>query len=166
MKIILTLLTFLIISITSFSQIDYPRFDIDSMGQKVVVMTIEQAQILNNKAQLLSLLEQLDVQINNYDSICIKVINEKEIVIAKQDIQINNLKELANNKDQQIENLQEQIANYKLKEDLLIKEIENKDKEINLHLNKIRKQRNRMILGSSIGGSVIVGLIILIVLSN
>jgi hypothetical protein len=111
MKIILTLLTFLIISITSFSQIDYPRFDIDSMGQKVVVMTIEQAQILNNKAQLLSLLEQLDVQINNYDSICIKVINEKEIVIAKQDIQINNLKELANNKDQQIENLQEQIAN-------------------------------------------------------
>jgi len=166
MKKILTLLTFLIISISSFSQIDYPRYDIDSLGQKVVVMTIEQAQILNNKAQLLALFEQLDAQINDYDSVCIKVINDKEIVIAKQDIQINNLKDLVNNKDQQIENLQEQIANYRLKEVIWAKEIENKDKEINLHLDKIRKQRNRMILGGSIGGAVIVGLITLIIVTN
>jgi hypothetical protein len=161
MKNLLIILTFLF-TMSSFAQIDYPRIETDSLGQQVVVMTIEQAQIIDNKLELLSLFENLNIQIGNYEVICLRVINEKEEIIAKQEIQIENLKDLNSNKDLQIENLQEQITNYKLKEETYKSEIENKDKEIKLHKDKIKSQRNKMILGGSLGGVIITGLIILL----
>ena len=156
------LLAVLLISINVFTQIDYPRFDVDSLGQTVVVMTIEQAQVLDNKAEMLALFESMNSDINEYQEFCVKVINEKEEVIAKQDIQIKNLSDLNSNKDDQIENLKSQIVNYQVKETMWSEEVLNKDKEIKLHKEKINKQRNRMILGGSIGGAIISGLIAII----
>jgi peptidoglycan hydrolase CwlO-like protein len=161
MKKLLILLT-LLLTMSSFAQIDYPRIEKDSLGQEVVIMTIEQAQVIDNKLELLSLFENLNIQINNYEVICVKIINEKEEIIAKQDIQIKNLKDLNSNKDDQIENLKSQIVNYQVKETMWSEEILNKDKEIKLHKEKIDKQRNRMILGGSIGGAIISGLIAII----
>jgi peptidoglycan hydrolase CwlO-like protein len=165
MRKIISLLVILLSFNSIFSQIEYPRYDIDSLGQKVVVITIEQARVLNNKADLLSLFDQLSIQINEYDSVCLKVISEKEIIIAKQDIQISNFKDLVDNKDQQIENLKTQVNNYQLKEIMFSKEIENKDKEISIYKDKISDQRNRMILGGTIGGAIIVGLITLLIIN-
>jgi peptidoglycan hydrolase CwlO-like protein len=162
MKKIILLLT-LLFTMSSFAQIDYPRIETDSLGQQVVIMTIEQAQKIDNKLELLKLFENLNSQINDYEIVCLKVINEKEEIIAKQDILINNLRYLNLNKDSQIENLQKQINNYKLKEENYKKELENKDKEIKLHKDKIKKQRNRMILGGSLGGAIIGGLVYLVV---
>ena len=159
------LLAVLLISLNVFTQIDYPRFDVDSLGQTVVIMTIEQAQVLDNKAEMLALFESMNSDINEYQEFCVKVINEKEEVIAKQDIQIRNLSDLSINKDDQIENLKSQILNYQLKESKWIKEVENKDKEIKLHKEKIDDQRNKMILGGSIGGAIISGLIAIIILN-
>jgi len=156
------LLAVLLISLNVFTQIDYPRFDVDSLGQTVVVMTIEQAQVLDNKAEMLALFESMNSDINEYQEFCVKVINEKEEVIAKQDIQIKNLSDLNSNKDDQIENLKSQIVNYQVKETMWSEEVLNKDKEIKLHKEKINKQRNRMILGGSIGGAIISGLIAII----
>jgi peptidoglycan hydrolase CwlO-like protein len=161
MKKLLILLT-LLLTMSSFAQIDYPRIEKDSLGQEVVIMTIEQAQVIDNKLELLSLFENLNIQINNYEVICVKIINEKEEIIAKQDIQIKNLSDLNSNKDDQIENLKSQIVNYQVKETMWSEEILNKDKEIKLHKEKIDKQRNRMILGGSIGGAIISGLIAII----
>jgi glucan phosphorylase len=140
--------------------IDYPRFETDSLGQKVVVMTIEQAQKLDNDTDMLSLFEKLDSDISSYDSICVKVISEKDIVIAQQTVQINQLKSLVENKDDQIVNLQSQINDYKNKELGYIKEISNKNEEINLHLDKIRDQKIKMIVGGGLGGLTIIGLVI------
>jgi hypothetical protein len=161
MKKLLILLT-LLLTMSSFAQIDYPRIEKDSLDQEVVIMTIEQAQVIDNKLELLSLFENLNIQINNYEVICVKIINEKEEIIAKQDIQIKNLSDLNSNKDDQIENLKSQIVNYQVKETMWSEEILNKDKEIKLHKEKIDKQRNRMILGGSIGGAIISGLIAII----
>jgi hypothetical protein len=164
MKRILILFTLILTSITCLSQvIDYPRYDLDSLGQKVVVITIEQAQVLNNKAQLLELFEKLNVQMGDYDSVCLKVIGEKDIIIAQQDLQISNLKDLSDNKDNQIDNLQEQILDYKAKELLWSKELENKNKEIKLHKDKISDMRTKMIIGGSVGGAIILGLIALLI---
>ena len=56
MRSLLTLLVGLFISINVFSQeIEYPRYQVDSLGQSVVVMTIEQAQTLDNNSDLLEL---------------------------------------------------------------------------------------------------------------
>lgn len=167
MKSIIFLLSFLFMSFNSFSQgMDYPRYEIDSLGQKVVVMTIEQAQKLDNSVDLLNLFEQLDATLNDYDSICVKVIADKDKVIAQQDVQISQLKALNSNKDSQIENLLAQINDYKNKEIGYVKELENKDKEIELHLDKIKDLKTKMWIGGGIGGVVIIGLILGIISTN
>ena len=50
-------------SSSSFAQtLDYPRYEVDSLGQKVIVMTIEQAMKLDNNSELLTLFEKLNSQ--------------------------------------------------------------------------------------------------------
>ena len=140
--------------------IDYPRFETDSLGQKVIVMTIEQAQVLDNQIELIPLFEKLNIQIGSVDSACIKVVNEKDVVIASQQVQINDQKSLLLVKDKEISNLQGQIIDYKNTELTYIKEIENKDKEIKLHLDKIHSQKVKMFIGGGIGGVAIIGLVL------
>jgi len=164
MKRVIFLFTFILMSMSLLSQtIEYPRYEVDSLGQKVVVMTIEQAQKLDNDTDLLALFEKLDSDLDDYDSLCVKVIAEKDVVIAQQTVQINQLKELNKNKDAQIDNLLSQINDYKNKEIGYIKEIANKNEEINLHLDKIREQKIKMIVGGGLGGLVIIGLVIAII---
>ncbi len=161
MKTFLTLiLTTLLMNVCFSQNIEYPRFEIDSLGQKVVVMTIEQAQALDNSTDLLPLFNQLNVQIGSVDSACIKVVNEKDVVIAKQQVQINDQKSLIKVKDEEILNLQAQIFDYKNKEILFKQEIKNKDQEIELHLGKIKSLKTKMWVGGSIGGLVIIGLVV------
>ena len=143
--------SFLFLTMSVSAQvIDYPRFETDSLGQKVIVMTIEQAQALDNKTDLIPLFEKLNFQIGSVDSACIKVINEKDVVIASQEVQLNNQKSLLVVKDEEISNLQSQIIDYKNNELTYIKEIENKDKEIQLHLDKIHKQKVKMFIKQKI----------------
>jgi hypothetical protein len=148
----------------SAQKINYPRYEIDSLGRKVIVMTIEQAQSLDNETDLLPLFEKLNVQVGEVDLSCIKVVNEKDVVIAIQEVQISNQKSLLVVKDKEISNLQAQITDYKNQEFTYIKEIENKDKEIELHLDKIHDQKVKMFIGGGIGGVTIVGLILSLLL--
>jgi hypothetical protein len=165
MKNIIIFLTFFLFSFNSFSQeIDYPLIHVDSLGKTVITMTIEQAQILDNKSDLLDLLEKANSQMVDMDSFCIKVINDKDVVIAKQDIQISDLKVLVDNKNEQIENLQKRINDYILKEVLFKKEIDNKDKEINLHLGEIKRVKRKMIFGSVTAGVIITTLTTILIL--
>ena len=98
MKNFLSLIVGLVLSLSAYSQysqpkIDYPKFETDSNGQQVLVMTIEQAQSLDNSTDLLALLEKQSTQIGQYDSVCVRVINDKEQVIASQKMEIVKLKE-------------------------------------------------------------------------
>jgi peptidoglycan hydrolase CwlO-like protein len=124
---------------------------------------LEQAQVLDNKAELFDLFEKLNGQLGDYDSICIRVINEKDIVIAKQDVQINKLNDLSNNKDKQIENLQSQIADYRRSDLLNTELISNKDREIVEHKGEIKRLKRKMVIGGGVGGLIITGLIILLI---
>jgi hypothetical protein len=153
----LILSIFMIFSIIGFSQ-EYPMYIKDESGKDVVILTIEQVQKLDNQTDLIPLYEKLVGQGNISEDICLKVVNEKEQVIAKQDLIIKNLDNLTNNKDEQIKNLKEQINNYIAKEILFNKEIENKDKEINLHLDKINTLKGKVWITGGIG--VVTGLVI------
>ena len=160
MKKLIIFLTFFLFSFNSFSQeIDYPIIQVDSLGKTVITMTIEQAQVLDNKADLLDLLEKANSQMINVDSVCVRIVNEKEEVIIKQDLKINELTNLINNKDEQIENLKRRITDYQLKEILFKMEIENKDKEINLHLGEIKRVKRKSLVGGITGGAIIVTLV-------
>jgi hypothetical protein len=159
MKKILALIVFLMMSSYGYAQISYPKFATDSLGQKIVLLTIKQAQALDNQTDLLVLFKKMNQQLGTYDSACIQVVNEKDIVIAKQTVQINTLAESLVVKNKQsaiqqasIDNLQEQIKEYK-------KESQNDKKIIDLHLKEIKKTKWKY--GAS-GGAVgiAIGLVI------
>jgi hypothetical protein len=165
-RFILTVI-FTIISLFSFSQvIDYPRYEVDSLGQKVVVLTIAQATELDNNSELLGLFEKLNAQIGEYDSACIKVINEKDKVIAIQKIEIAKLKESLSVKDEQIVALQKTIEEYQSTVAIMGAQLKAKDKIIDEKNRQIRKLRFKTFMGGIGGSLAIVGLLVAFVLIN
>ena len=141
------LIIFMIISLSSFSQIndkfdfriDYPIIKTDTLGKKIVILTLEQAKYVDNRLDILNLLEKSNELTNDIDSVFIKIINEKEKVIANQGIKINKMDSLLVNKDEQVDNLKKQILLYQMSESTYILELENKNSEIDLHLDRIDK---------------------------
>ena len=164
-KFIFVFLMMFMISLESFAQSGYPKFDTDSTGQKLVVLTIEQAQALDNNTDLLFMFEKLNSQIGNYDSICLKVVNEKEKVIASQTVQINNLKSALQNKDQQITNLQMTIAEQNLKIGKYEEELKNNKDEIALHKKEIGRVKRNYVIGGGIGGFIL-GIVLSLVIAQ
>ena len=165
MKNFLTLIIGMILSLSAYSQysqpkIDYPRFETDSLGQQVLVMTIEQAQNLDNGTDLLVLLEKKNTQMSQYDSVCVKVINDKEQVIASQKMEIAKLKESINNKDLQIKALQGEVASYLRKILILEDEVANRQQVIDEKTLQLRKMKTKMVVGGLGGGVAIIGLIL------
>ena len=169
MKKFLTLIIGVILSLSAYSQysqpkIDYPRFEIDSLGQQVLVMTIEQAQNLDNGADLLVLLQKQNTQMGQYDSVCVKVINDKEQVIASQKMEIAKLKESINNKDLQIKALQGEVVSYLKKILILEDQVNNRQQVIDEKNLQLRKMKTKMIVGGFGGGVAIIGLILSLLL--
>ena len=164
MKKFLSLMVGLVLSLSAFSQyskpIEYPKFETDSNGQQVIVMTIEQAQALDNSTDLLALMERANSQIGQYDSVCVKVINDKEEVIASQKLEIAKLKESLNNKDQQIKALQGEVAAYLKKILILENEVANRQQVIDEKNLQIRKMKTKMVFGGIGGGVAIIGLVL------
>ena len=171
MKKFLTLIIGVILSLSAYSQysqpkIDYPRFEIDSLGQQVLVMTIEQAQNLDNGADLLVLLQKQNTQMGQYDSVCVKVINDKEQVIASQKMEIAKLKESINNKDLQIKALQGEVVSYLKKILILEDQVNNRQQVIDEKNLQLRKMKTKMIVGGFGGGVAIIGLILGLIVLN
>jgi len=156
--IILALLS--LFSFVGYSQsIDYPRIEKDSLGNSIVLMTIEQAQKLDNNTDLLLLFENLNSQIGTMDSICLKVVNEKDAVIATQSIQISDLKSSIKIKDDKISELQGKITQLNKSIVSLKTEIDNKNTEINLHISEIKKTKTRFALYGG-GAGLLIGFIL------
>jgi chromosome segregation ATPase len=171
MKKFLSLIVGLVLSLSAYSQysqakIDYPKFETDSNGQQVLVMTIEQAQALDNSTDLLALLEKQSTQIGSYDSICVKVINDKEQVIASQKMEIAKLKESINNKDLQIKALQGEVASYLKKILILESEVANRQQVIDEKSLQLRKMKTKMLVGGLGGGVAIIGLVLGLLMIN
>jgi hypothetical protein len=165
MKKFLSLIVGLVLSLSAYSQysqpkIDYPKFETDSNGQQVIVMTIEQAQSLDNSTDLLALLEKQSTQIGQYDSVCVRVINDKEQVIASQKMEIVKLKESIDNKDQQIKALQGEVDAYLKKILILEEQVTNRQQVIDEKNLQLRKMKTKMIFGGVSSGVAIIGLIL------
>lgn len=168
------LLIFMMMSLLSFSQtidmslsqIDstyYPLITTDSIGNKIVILTIEQAKYVDNQLDILNLLQESSDLINDIDSVCVKVINEKDFIIANQDIKISKMDSLLVNRDEQIDNLKQQIVTYQLSEYTYIQELRNKDSEIELHLNRIIDLEKKALLGGVTSGLIITALVTLLI---
>ena len=163
-KVFWSVLLFMLLSKKISSQINYPRFVTDSLGQKIVELTIEQAQKLDNSSEMLVLVEKLNMQLTQSDSICVKVISENEKVISIQKMQISKLNESLLIKDKEIENLQSEIKQHELKEDILTKQVENRKEVIVEKDKEIKKLKRRLLFTRIIGGAVTTGLLFLIII--
>ena len=163
MKKLFTLLMTLVFT-TMFSQvtqkIKYPRFEVDSLGQKVIVMTIPQAMKLNNNSNILEKFEQLQAEMQDYENICVKVINEKDEVIAKLDVVITKQDSQLVKKDEKINALQQEIVGWMQKNQVLQIEVTNRQKVIDEKDSQLSRLKTKMVVGGIGGSVVIIGLVL------
>lgn len=163
MRKLFTILTMLFFT-TMFSQvtqpIKYPKFEVDSLGQKVVIMTIPQALKLNNNSNILEKFEKLQAEMQDYENICVKVINEKDEVIAKLDVVITKQDGQLLVKDEKIKALQGEIIEWMQKNQILQTEVANRQKVIDEKDSQLSRLKTKMVVGGIGGSVVIVGLVL------
>lgn len=160
-KYIITLILS-IFTLLSFSQIiDYPRIETDSLGNKILLMTVEQAQKIDNNLELLQLFEKQGVQCDSLNTAYIKIIDNLNNQVRLLELNVKTLKYQINDKNKQIENLQQQLANEKFGNNLCEDQKKNKDEEIKLLKKEVRKQKTQKIVGFILGVLGVIGSIIL-----
>jgi len=166
MRKLFTILTMLFFT-TMFSQvtqeIKYPRFEKDSLGQKVVVMTIPQAMKLNNNSNILEKFEKLQAEMQDYENLCVKVINEKDQVIAKLDAVITKQDGQLIVKDEKIKALQGEVLAWMEKTGALEKQLANRQQVIDEKDKQIKRLKFKMVVGGVGGAAIIIPLVLKVV---
>lgn len=166
MKKIYTILMTLIFT-TMFSQvtpeIKYPKFEVDSLGQKVIVMTIPQAMKLNNNSDLLEKFEAQEIKIKEYETLCVKVISEKDDVIAKLNLTIGKQDGQLLFKDEKIKSLQGEILGWMEKSHILEEKVANRQQVIDEKDKQLKRIKLKMVVGGVGGVAIIVPLVLKVV---
>ena len=153
-------------SVLAFSQIDYPRIETDSLGQKVVVMTIEQVQKIDNNLEILQLMERAQLECDSLNLSYIRVIDNQNKQISLLELDIKHLKEQLNSKDEQITNLQTRLSNSETANKLCEEQKLNYEKQVDVLKDEVRKQKSYKIIGFIVGGAGTLGGILLSILLN
>lgn len=166
MRKLFTILMMLVFT-TMFSQvtqqIKYPRFEVDSLGQKVVVMTIPQAMKLNNNSNILTKFEQLQAEMQDYENMCIKVVNEKDEVIVKLNVVITKQDQQLIIKDEKINALQEEIVAWMQKNKVLESQLANRQEVIDEKDKQIKRLKLKMVVGGVGSAAIIIPLVLKVV---
>ena len=148
----------------ALSQAEYPKIEQDPEGRTVVVMTLEQAQELDNATDLLALLEVANAKIADLDTLFIRVVADRDSVIHEQGLQIDLLKEQVAIKESEVQAL---LAEIKAKEATiknLDAQIKNLSDQNSLKDKMIRTLKVKSFLKSSISGAIILVLTAVILL--
>jgi len=164
-KIYTILMTF--VFTTMFSQltpeIKYPKFEVDSLGQKVIVMTIPQAMKLNNNSDLLEKFEAQDIKMKEYETLCVKVISEKDDVIAKLNVTIGHQDGQLLVKDEKIKSLQGEILGWMERNKVLEAQLANRQQVIDEKDKQLRRTKLKMVVGGLGGVAIIIPLVLKVV---
>jgi len=165
MKNIFIILMTLVMT-SAFSQMEtvpaikYPKFEIDSLGQKVIVMTIPQAMKLNNNSDLLEKFEAQDIKMKEYETLCVKVISEKDDVIAKLNVTIGHQDGQLLVKDEKIKSLQGEILGWMERNKILEGQLANRQKVIDEKDKQLRRLKTKMFIGGGLGSLALIGLVL------
>lgn len=164
MRKIYTILMLLIFT-TMFSQltpeIKYPRFEVDSLGQKVIVMTIPQAMKLNNNSDILAKFEAQNIRIKEYETLCVKVISEKDQAIAKINLIVSKQDSQLLAKDDKITSLQGEIMSWMEKNKVLETQLANRQELVDEKDKQLSRLKTKMIIGGGLGTAALIGLILI-----
>jgi chromosome segregation ATPase len=163
MKYLLTILLS-IATFISFSQ-EYPRIEIDSTGKKLVIMTYEQAQKVDNAFELLTLLEKAGAECDSLTLSYIKVIDGLKNQVTLLEGNITLYKGQIIDKDNQISNLQQRLSNSETNVTTCEQQITTRDEQIVLLKKEIKtlKTKRNIAYGAGIVG-VIGGILLVLFL--
>lgn len=167
MKLLLTLMITML-SFVSFSQamLEYPRIETDSLGRKVVIMTVEQAQKIDNNFEILALLTRQGSECDSLNVAYLKVIDNQGRQISLLELSVTELKNQIKDKDSQIVNLQTQLANEEKSNDLCEKQKENNEAQIKILKKEITKQKIQKVVGFIVGVAGVVGGVVLLIVAH
>lgn len=130
-KTLLLLLSFLICSLLSFSQsTDFPQYYIKNGDTLGIIISLEQAQKIDNDYDMLDLLKNYKVAVDKLDSAYIFVIDNMKQQVAVLNLKISQLEGIIKLKDSQIDNLKDQIDKYRRDNDLANAQLKAKDEII------------------------------------
>jgi len=154
MKKILMLTILMIVSILSKAQTkDLPQYLIEGGDTIGIIISVEQAQALDNDVELLELFKKLRINCDNLDSHYIEVINAQNDQIALLKVNTKELQGQGVALNSQITSLKEQVQNSEKKNKLCDEELSNKDEEIKILKKEIFRQKVKKII--SVTGNVI-----------
>lgn len=163
MKNILLSFLFVITAFLSYSQ-TYPRFETDSTGRKLLVMTYEQAQKIDNAFELLNLLEKAGAECDNLTLSYIKVIDEYKNQVSLLQSDITLYKNQIVDKDGQLTNLNQRLANCETNVATCDQQISVRDKQIGLLEDEVKSLKTKRNIAYGVGVAGIIGGILLVLL--
>lgn len=135
MKKILLLITLLLTFSFAFSQksqpsMDFPQYYIKNGDTLGIIISLEQAQKIDNDYDMLELLKNYKLSFEKLDSAYIVVIDNLKQQVAVLNLKISNLEGIIKLKDSQIDNLKEQIDKYRRDNELANAQLKAKDEII------------------------------------
>jgi len=158
-----TLLTFLFVitGLLGYAQ-SYPRIETDSTGKKLVVMTYEQAQKIDNAFEMLILLEKAGVECDSLSLSYVKVIDEykHQVTLLQTDILL--YKNQISDKDNQISNLKERLVNFETNAATCDQQISARDKQIGLLEDEVKTLKTKRNVAYGVGVVGVIGGILLV----
>lgn len=155
----------MLISIISIGQ-NYPRIEKDSLGNKFVIMTYEQAQKIDNTFELVNLLEKAGAECDSLSLSYIKVIGKLEKQVSQLETDLTLYKGQVIDKDNQIANLVQRLKNTEDDAKLCNDQILIREKQIVLLNGEIKslKTKRNIAYGVGIGGTIL-GILVAVLLN-
>ena len=166
MKKILTIILLFLSFIGKSQKIDYPYYYIKGNDTLGIVISVTQAQKIDNDYTLLNLLKQYKFNSDKLDSINIVINDDFKNEVAQLKLKSQNLEEQLNLKDSLINNLKDQISKYQSDQNLSNTQLQKSDEIINNYKKENRRLRFKNFLGFSVGGGSLIGIIILLLVKK
>ena len=156
-KLLLSLILITISFFANSQSTDLPQYLIEGGDTIGIIISVEQAQALDNDAELLALFKQLRMDCDNLDAYYLQVINSLDQKMGLLEIKNKELYNQSVEKVSLIENLNKQIENCEQNKDLCDDQISIKNEEVKTLKGEIRRQKIRKFI--SIGGNVVLAVI-------
>jgi predicted nucleic acid-binding Zn-ribbon protein len=115
---------------------------------------------LNNNSNILGKFEELQAEMQDYENVCIKVVNEKDEVITKLNVVVTKQDQQLIIKDDKIKALQEEIIGWMQKNKVLETEVANRQQVIDEKNSQLSRLKTKMVVGGIGGSVVIIGLVL------
>ncbi len=157
MNKILTLILMILSFVTVKAQTELPQYFIEGGDTIGIIISVEQAQMLDNDSELLELFKKMRIDCDNLDTHYVSVINKLEEQIVLLKFQINDLIHQGVEKDKLIRNLKESLRLSEENTRLCEQQLELKNEEIKILKKEIFRQKVKKFV--SVGANV--GLVIL-----